>query len=97
MGDEFNAKIKELIQNLNNALNGKKYPFEFTLDNPSGNSFIKNPYAPQCDPGIKVEYYKRTKEMTETMGYLYKNQKEELGKKNARGEEVEENKEKKIS
>lgn len=34
--------------------------------------------------------------MTETMGYLYKKQKEELGKKNARGEEVEENKEKKI-
>lgn len=27
MGDEFNAKIKELIQNLNDALDGKKYPF----------------------------------------------------------------------
>ena len=30
--------------------------------------------------------------MTESMGYLYENQKEELGKKNPRGEEVEENK-----
>ena len=81
MGDEFNAKIKELIQNLNDALDGKKYPFEFTLDDPSGNSFIENPYAPQSDPGIKVEYYERTKEMTESMGYSYENQKEELGKK----------------
>ena len=81
IGDEFNAKIKELIQNLNNTLNGKKYSFEFTLNNPSGNSFIKNPYAPQSDPGIKVEYYKRTKQMTESIGYLYENQKEELGKK----------------
>ena len=81
---------------MNNALNGKKYAFEFTLDNPSGNSLIKNPYAPQSELGIKVEYYKRTKQMTESMWYLYENQKEELGKKNARGEEVEENKEKKI-
>lgn len=97
MGDEFNAKIKELIQNLNDALDGKKYPFEFTLDDPSGNSFIENPYAPQSDPGIKVEYYERTKEMTESMGYSYENQKEELGKKEKCEEEkiVEENKEKK--
>ena len=97
MGDEFNAKIKELIQNLNDALDGKKYPFEFTLNDPSGNSFIENPYAPQSDPGIKVEYYERTKEMTESMGYSYENQKEELGKKEKCEEEkiVEENKEKK--
>ena len=51
------------------------------MDDPSGNSFIENPYAPQSDPGIKVEYYERTKEMTESMGYSYENQKEELGKK----------------
>ncbi len=97
MGDEFNAKIKELIQNLNDALDGKKYPFEFTLNDPSGNSFIENPYASQSDPGIKVEYYERTKEMMESMGYSYENQKEELGKKEKYEQEkiVEENKDKK--
>lgn len=77
MGDEFNAKINELIQNLNDALDGKKFPFEFTLDDPSGNSFVENPYAPQTDTGIKVEYYKRTKEMIEAMGYSVENQKED--------------------
>ena len=67
------------------------------MNDPSGNSFIENPYAPQSDPGIKVEYYERTKEMTESMGYSYENQKEERGKKEKCEEEkiVEENKEKK--
>lgn len=78
MGEEFNSKINELINNLTDALEGKKFPFEFSLDDPSGNSFIENPYAPQTDPGIKVEYYERTKEMTEEMGYSYENQKEEM-------------------
>lgn len=77
MGDEFNQKIQELIDNLTSVLNGEKYPFEFILDDPSGNSFIENPYAPQNDNGIKVEYFERTKEMLEEMGYSYENQQQQ--------------------
>ena len=75
MGDEFINKIKETIQKLTDTLEGNKFPFELILDDPSGNSFIENPYAPQTDPNIKVSYFTRTKEMAEQMGYSLENQK----------------------
>jgi len=77
MGDEFISKIKETIQKLTDTLNGDKFPFELILDDPSGNSFIENPYAPQTDPNIKVSYFDRTKEMAEQMGFSLENQKME--------------------
>jgi zinc finger protein len=80
MGDEFISKIKDLINKLTEVLEGKKFPFQFIMDDPSGNSFIENPYAPQTDPNIKVSYFDRTKEMIESMGYSYENQIEEMGK-----------------
>ena len=78
MGNEFIEKIKDLIEKLGNVLDGKKYPFEFILDDPSGNSFIENPFAPQTDPNIKVTYFERTKEMIEQMGFSVDNQKNEI-------------------
>ena len=78
MGDEYINKIKEKIQKLTDALNGDKFPFELILDDPSGNSFIENPYAPQTDPSIKVSYFDRTKEMIEKMGFSVENQKQDL-------------------
>ena len=59
MGDDFINKIKEKIKKLSDTLNGDKFPFELILDDPSGNSFIENPYAPQTDPNIKVSYFDR--------------------------------------
>ena len=32
---------------------GDKFPFTVEIDDPSGNSFIKNPYAPSDDPQMK--------------------------------------------
>jgi len=86
MGDEFISKIKETIQKLTDTLNGDKFPFELILDDPSGNSFIENPYAPQTDPNIKVSYFDRTKEMAEQMGFSLENQKMEQ-KQNEKKEE----------
>ena len=74
MGDDFINKIKETIQKLTDTLNGDKFPFEIILDDPSGNSFIENPYAPQTDPNIEVSYFDRTKEMAEQMGFSLENQ-----------------------
>ena len=92
MGDDFINKIKELIQKLTDTLNGDKFPFEVILDDPSGNSFIENPYAPQTDPSIKVSYFERTKEMAEQMGYSLDNQKlEQNGGENKKSEEKKEN------
>ena len=80
MGDEFINKIKEIIKKLSDTLNGKMFPFLFILDDPSGNSFVENPYAPQTDPNIKVSFFERTKEMAESMGYSIENQKIENDK-----------------
>ena len=44
--------------------------FTFTMDDPSGNSFIENPLAPKPDPSMKVSFYKRTKEQTEAIGLM---------------------------
>jgi zinc finger protein len=88
MGEEFINKIKDLINKLENILNGKNFPFDFILDDPGGNSFIENPFAPQTDPNIKVTYYKRTKEMLEQMGFSVENQKEEIQTENQENKEI---------
>ena len=87
MGKEFIDKIKDLIEKLGNVLDGKNFPFEFILDDPSGNSFIENPFAPQTDPNIKVTYFERTKEMIEQMGFSLDNQKNEIKEKNENNNE----------
>ena len=54
---ELKEKIQNLIDKMGDVIEGKLLPIKFTLDDPSGNSFIENPYAPQTDPYIKVSYY----------------------------------------
>ena len=97
MGEDFINKIKETIQKLTDTLNGDKFPFELILDDPSGNSFIENPYAPQTDPNIKVSYFDRTKEMAEQMGFSLENQiiEQNGNNSNEKKEEKKENNDKK--
>jgi C4-type Zn-finger protein len=33
--------------------NGEVFPVTLVLDDPSGNSYIKNPFAPKKDPKLK--------------------------------------------
>lgn len=35
------------------------FPFEVILDDPSGNSFIENPHAPEEDPHLEITHYQR--------------------------------------
>ncbi|KAL2902312.1 Zinc finger protein ZPR1 [Bienertia sinuspersici] len=44
--------------------------FTFVLDDPAGNSFIENPYAPSPDPSISLRFYDRTPEQQATLGYV---------------------------
>ena len=99
MGENYINEIKETIKKLGDTLNGDKFPFELILDDPSGNSFIENPYAPQTDPNIKVSYFDRTKEMAEAMGFSLENQKLEQNeiKEEIKGDKKEEKKEEKIN
>ncbi|KAK6266336.1 hypothetical protein QUC31_017173 [Theobroma cacao] len=45
-------------------------PFTFILDDPAGNSFIENPFAPSPDPSLSIKFYDRTPEQQALLGYL---------------------------
>lgn len=45
----------------------------FEIEDPSGNSFIKNPYAPKRDPHLSEEKFVRTPEQLKAMGYEEQN------------------------
>ena len=44
-------------------------PFTLTLDDPSGNSFLENPFAPRHDPSMRVSYYRRSLDQV-SVGFL---------------------------
>ena len=50
--DSFCHRLDELLL--------VKTPFSFTLEDPTGNSFIENPIAPKEDPQLKTEHYTRS-------------------------------------
>lgn len=66
--------IKQTIQNLTDILEERKLPCEFILTDPSGNSFVENPFAPSRDVYCTTTHFVRTKEMSEAMGYSLENQ-----------------------
>ena len=65
---ELAEKLREFIKKVNNLKNLQE-PFEIVLDDPSGDSFIENPNAPNKDPQLQVTHYKRTKEQNEEYGF----------------------------
>jgi len=68
IGEESIKKLKDFLAKLQNALEQKLFPFKFHLDDPSGNSYVENPYSPNTDPYGKVTNFVRTKEMLKKMG-----------------------------
>ncbi|XP_059142030.1 zinc finger protein ZPR1-like [Physella acuta] len=62
-------KIEEFIGKLKDLKLVEK-PFQFVLDDPSGNSFLENPYAPTKDAELTVSHYARTRQQDEFLGLL---------------------------
>ncbi|KAJ6653190.1 hypothetical protein lerEdw1_010063 [Lerista edwardsae] len=58
--DEFIAKLKRLKE--------VDSTFTFVLDDPSGNSFVENPHAPQRDEALVVSHYRRTAQQAAMLG-----------------------------
>uniref|UniRef100_A0A8I6GME8 Zinc finger protein ZPR1 n=1 Tax=Rattus norvegicus TaxID=10116 RepID=A0A8I6GME8_RAT len=58
--DEFIGKLKDLKQMAS--------PFTLIIDDPSGNSFVENPHAPQKDSALVITYYDRTPQQAEMLG-----------------------------
>jgi zinc finger protein len=48
------AKIAGVLQKITMMFLGIDLPFTIVLDDPSGNSFIENPSAPEVDPNTQV-------------------------------------------
>ncbi|XP_072281865.1 zinc finger protein ZPR1 [Pyxicephalus adspersus] len=64
---EVANKIDEFIARLQSLKDGET-PFTFILDDPSGNSFVENPFAPQKDEHLTVTHYRRSKEEDSLIG-----------------------------
>ncbi|KAK3433754.1 zinc finger protein ZPR1 [Eucalyptus grandis] len=60
--DQFLLKLK--------ACASGDSPFTFILDDPAGNSFIENLFAPSPDPSLTIKFYERTPEQQALLGYL---------------------------
>ena len=54
-----------LLKQLNTHVLSKQ-----VIDDPSGNSFIENPLAPDNDPLLSVDHYQRTFEQDKQLGVL---------------------------
>ncbi|KAJ8780095.1 hypothetical protein J1605_011890 [Eschrichtius robustus] len=60
-------KLQEFSQKLDQVLEGNMKA-HFVMDDPAGNSYLQNVYAPEDDPEMKVEHYKRTFDQNEELG-----------------------------
>eukprot|EP00357_Protocruzia_adherens_P006474 CAMPEP_0114982670 /NCGR_PEP_ID=MMETSP0216-20121206/6256_1 /TAXON_ID=223996 /ORGANISM="Protocruzia adherens, Strain Boccale" /LENGTH=492 /DNA_ID=CAMNT_0002344533 /DNA_START=96 /DNA_END=1574 /DNA_ORIENTATION=+ len=66
---EAATKIDEFIASLRRVLKGEVFPLTFVMDDPSGNSFIQNPNAPNPDLKMKIENYVRDVTQLKAMGF----------------------------
>ncbi|OBS74406.1 hypothetical protein A6R68_15059 [Neotoma lepida] len=71
LGDSSNPdqseKLQEFSQKLEQIIEGKMKA-HFIMNDPAGNSYLQNVYAPEDDPEMKVERYKRTFDQNEELG-----------------------------
>lgn len=66
---ETAKKIDEYCETLKEYASGKRLPFKFIVEDPSGNSYVQNPSAPTADQYCKKTHWVRSIEDYTTMGY----------------------------
>lgn len=64
-------KIQSFINKIKEYREGKVLPFTLNILDPSGNSYVKNPFAPKLDHRLFISYFTRTKDQIIEMGYNY--------------------------
>lgn len=67
-GDEKRLRLQEFLGKLRKLITLEVKPFTFILDDPLGNSYLQNFYAPDPDPNMIVEEYERSWEENEFLG-----------------------------
>lgn len=63
------AELEGFLKKVESFANGQAFPLTLKLRDPSGNSNIKNPFAPRIDKQMEVGYFRRTMEELKHMGY----------------------------
>jgi hypothetical protein len=63
------AQIDEFIEKIAAYREGRVFPFTFELVDPSGNSFVQNPNAPNVDTACVSHTFLRSIEDYSLMGY----------------------------
>ncbi|XP_071806568.1 zinc finger protein ZPR1-like [Asterias amurensis] len=66
---ESGGKLRTFIDKLDEIISGKIL-VSVVLDDPAGNCYIQNLYAPDPDPELMVEEYERTEEQNDDLGLL---------------------------
>ncbi|XP_067910281.1 zinc finger protein ZPR1 [Heterodontus francisci] len=61
------SKVEEFIEKLK-KLKDVETPFTLVIDDPSGNSFVENPHAPQKDEALTITRYKRNAQQDSMLG-----------------------------
>lgn len=90
---ELASKLDDFISTMVLYATGLVLPFTLVLDDPTGNSHIENPNAPNWDPNLRTSHYIRTKPQNIMIGMKHLNdikEKEETdGSDNGSGVRVE--------
>jgi zinc finger protein len=72
MGDSaqsgFSSKMKTFLTKLDDIQQGKLTNITVILDDPCGNSYLQNIYAPENDPNMEIIEYERSHEQNEYLG-----------------------------
>ena len=65
--EEARKRLKDFSGQFQEMIEGKKN-FTFVMDDPAGNCYLQNVYAPDPDPEMTTEHYERTYEQNEELG-----------------------------
>jgi zinc finger protein len=60
--------MRKFSEELEDVISGRKLGIYIILDDPAGNSYLQNIYAPEPDPEMEVVHYERTFDQNEELG-----------------------------
>lgn len=66
--ENMKGKIKVFCDKIDEIIDGKRLGVHFILDDPAGNSYLQNVYAPEEDPEMEVVEYERSYEQNDDLG-----------------------------
>lgn len=78
---EVGTRVAEIILSLSRMASGDLLPFHLIVDDPAGNSYVENIFAPTADPNMTTKHYFRNAAQDEALGLqadkgLFKDDKE---------------------